>query len=166
MLEWPARSLGDLQAALDRIDGSEDPRLIIADTGFFLALANSRDRDHATATGALNDLAEPLITTWPVLTETCHLMVARLGPRAAETFMASAAKGAFEIFALTDEHLPRILELMRKYRDLPMDLADGSLVILAEHIGSGRIFSTDRRDFGAYRWKSRRPFHNLLDERR
>jgi predicted nucleic acid-binding protein len=139
--------------------------LIIADTGFFLALANSRDEHHAAATGALAELAEPLITTWPVLTETCHLMVARLGPRAVETFIAGAAEGAFEIFALTDEHLPRILELMRKYRDLPMDLADGSLVILAEHIGSGRIFSTDRRDFGAYRWKSRRPFDNLLERR-
>jgi uncharacterized protein len=140
--------------------------LILADTGFFLAVANSRDQDHVAATAALADLREPLVTTWPVLTETCHLMVARLGSRAAETLIASAVRGAFEVFALTGEHLPRILELLRKYRDLPMDLADASLVILAEHIGTGRILSTDRRDFGAYRWKSRRPFRNLLDDRR
>jgi predicted nucleic acid-binding protein len=138
--------------------------VIIADTGFFLALANSRDEHHPAAKRALTDLTEPLITTWPVLTETCHLMVARLGPNAAETFVASAAKGAFEVFALAGEHLPRVLELMQKYRDLPMDLADASLVILAEHLGSGRILSTDRRDFHAYRWKSRRPFQNLMDD--
>jgi predicted nucleic acid-binding protein len=51
---------------------------------------------------------------------------------------------------------------MERYRNLPMDLADASLVVLAEHLGSGRIFSTDRRDFGSYRWKNRKPFQNLL----
>ncbi len=43
-----------------------------------------------------------------------------------------------------------------------MDLADASLVILAEETGTGDILSTDVRDFGAYRWKNRKPFHNLL----
>jgi predicted nucleic acid-binding protein len=136
--------------------------LIIADTGFFLALANTRDQHHAVATQALANLVEPLVTTWPVMTETCHLMATRMNPRAAETFVASAARGAFEIFSLDPAHLSRIVELMGKYRDLPMDLADASLVILAEQIGTGRILSTDRRDFGTYRWKNRRPFHNLM----
>jgi predicted nucleic acid-binding protein len=43
-----------------------------------------------------------------------------------------------------------------------MDLADASLVILAEHLGHGRILSTDQRDFGIYRWKNTHPFQNLL----
>jgi predicted nucleic acid-binding protein len=51
---------------------------------------------------------------------------------------------------------------MKKYADLPMDLADASLVILAEELGHGRILSTDRRDFNAYRWKNHKPFQNLL----
>ena len=136
--------------------------MIIADTGFFLALANARDEHHEAAKRALAAVLEPLVTTWPVMTETCHLVANRLSAQAAETFMASAARGAFEIFDLQAAHLPRVVELMRKYRQLPMDLADASLVILAEHLGSGRILSTDRRDFGAYRWKNRRPFQNLL----
>jgi len=53
---------------------------------------------------------------------------------------------------------------MRKYADLPMDLADASLVILAEHLGHGRILTTDTRDFDAYRWKERKPFENLLGD--
>jgi predicted nucleic acid-binding protein len=52
--------------------------------------------------------------------------------------------------------------MMRKYARLPMDLADASLVLLAEHLGHGRILSTNERDFGVYRWKGRKPFHNLL----
>ena len=51
---------------------------------------------------------------------------------------------------------------MSRYRDLPMDLADASLVILAEDLSEGRILSTDQRDFDGYRWKNRRPFTNLL----
>jgi predicted nucleic acid-binding protein len=136
--------------------------VIIADTGFFLALANARDEHHAVARRVLDELTEPLVTTWPVMTETCHLVANRLNAQAAETFVTSAAHGAFEIFELTAAHLPRVVELMRRYQQLPMDLADASLVILAEHLGSGRILSTDRRDFGAYRWKERRPFKNLL----
>jgi len=44
-----------------------------------------------------------------------------------------------------------------------MDLANGSLVVLAEGIGHGRIVSTDQRDFNSYRWKNREPFRNLLN---
>lgn len=46
--------------------------------------------------------------------------------------------------------------------DVPMDLAYASLVILAENLGSGRILSTDTRDFRTYRWKHRKPFQNLM----
>ena len=70
----------------------------------------------------------------------------------------------FELFALDASYLPRIRQLMYQYADLPMDLADASLVILAEHLGHGRIVSTDRRDFHTYRWKNHHPFHNLLDD--
>lgn len=136
--------------------------MIIADTGFFLALANGDDTHHAAAAAALRRLREPLITTWPVMTETCHLLLARLGTAAEIAFLRSARAGAFELFPLAAEHLERIETLMGKYRDLPMDLADASLVLLAESLESGRILSTDRRDFRTYRWKNRRPFSNLL----
>ena len=51
---------------------------------------------------------------------------------------------------------------MGKYAELPMDLADASLVVAATHLGEGRILSTDERDFNAYRWKDTEPFKNLL----
>lgn len=136
--------------------------MVIADTGFFVALANVRDHWHVPAREALVRLKQPLITTWPVLTETCHLLLSRLGIDAQERFVASLAAGAVRTFDLSAAHLPRIDGLMRKYRTLPMDLADASLVVLAEELGHGDILSTDARDFGAYRWKNRKPFKNLL----
>lgn len=137
--------------------------MIIADTGFFLALANKRDRHHARAKQALAGVKEPLVTTWPVVTETCHLLATRLGANSLFAFVDSATRGAFEIVEITPQQLPAMLALMRRYRTLPMDLADASLVVLAEELGSGRILATDRRDFGKYRWKERKPFQNLLE---
>lgn len=139
--------------------------MIIADTGFFLAVANRRDDDHEVALAALRGLREGLITTWPVVTETCHLLSTRLGANALLTFVASARAGAFSLFELQSSHWARIEALMRRYADLPMDLADASLVLLAEERRDGRILSTDRRDFRTYRWKTRKPFKNLLDLR-
>ncbi len=52
--------------------------------------------------------------------------------------------------------------LMKKYEGLPMDLADASLVLLAEELERGNILSTDRRNFNTYRWKNHKPFMNLL----
>jgi len=136
--------------------------MIIADTGFWLALASRTDRHHQAALRAMSGLREGLVTTWPVLTETGHLLLNRLGVTAQLAFLRGIRNGACSLFQVGDEHLPRIEELMAHYADLPMDLADASLVVLAEELGSGRIFSTDERDFHTYRWKSRRPFRNLL----
>jgi len=135
---------------------------VIADTGFWLALANRNDRYHALATERLKELREPLVTTWPVVTETCYLLLSRLGTDKQRAFMDSYSAGAFEVFDLRREHGPRISALMETYADLPMDLADASLVLLAEELGDGRILSTDGRDFRTYRWKRHEPFENLL----
>ena len=69
--------------------------------------------------------------------------------------------GGAVLVPATVPSLRRVRELLEEYADLPMDYADATLVVLAEEIGTGRILSTDRRDFGAYRWKNRRPFHNI-----
>lgn len=137
--------------------------MIIADTGFFVALANRADKDHAVAKQALSTLTEGLVTTWPVITETTHLLANRLGTASLLAFVASARAGSFVIFDLVAGHLPRVEALMKQYAALPMDLADASLVVLAEAQNDGRILSTDRRDFRTYRWKQRKPFKNLLD---
>jgi predicted nucleic acid-binding protein len=136
--------------------------MIIVDTGFWLALADQKDTFHERAKQALKKYDEPLITTWCVMTETCHLLLRRKGVNTQVKFIQSFDAGLFTVFALEEGSAARIAELMAKYADLPMDLTDASLVILAEHLDHGRIFSVDQRDFNAYRWKQRSPFQNLL----
>ena len=135
--------------------------MVLADTGYWLALANARDRWHQAAVSVTRQLDEHLVVTWPVVTETCHLLLSRLGVQAELRFIEQVSTNV-EIHELGQEHLGAIRVLMEKYADLPMDLADASLVIAATELGEGRILSTDQRDFNAYRWKDVEPFHNLL----
>ena len=66
-------------------------------------------------------------------------------------------------FRLLD-HAKEIGDLMRKYRNIPMDLADACLVLLAEQHPQATLITTDR-DFLLYRTRGRRqirllaPFH-------
>jgi uncharacterized protein len=136
--------------------------MVMVDTGFWLALANKKDEHHEKAKSTMANINSPLITTWPVMTETCYLLLMRLGPQAPVAFIKSYGAGAFKAFDLSEKHAARIHELMEKYANLPMDLADASLVILAEHLGQGRILSSDVRDFSTYRWSNNKPFENLF----
>ncbi len=136
--------------------------MVIVDTGFWLALANRNDPHHTQAIKVLANLKEPLITTWAVVTETCYLLLTTMGNQAQVNFINNLSTGVFTVFDLQPHHGRRICELMEQYADLPMDFADGSLVVLAEHLGHGRILSVDRRDFNTYRWKNTHPFENLM----
>lgn len=138
--------------------------MIIADTGFWLALSDEKDSYHQAANIAFQTYDEPLITTWPVITETCYLLLDRKGVMAQVKFIRNYYQDLFSVFELNPEHGESIAQLMQKYANLPMDLADVSLVILAEYLGHGRIFSVDQRDFNTYRWKNTKPFQNLLLE--
>lgn len=136
--------------------------MIIADTGFFFALSTESDRYHEASVLALEATNEPLITTYPVITETCYLLLTTGGNQAQCRFLKGLSAGAVELFHLQTNHVSRIITLLETYADLPMDLADASLVVLAEHLGHGRILTSDRRDFNVYRWQSNQPFENLL----
>ncbi len=138
--------------------------MIIADAGFFYALIDRRDAWHSRAVSALDTQAEGWITTWPVLTEATHLLTRWIGTDAAQALLREVADGAIVVWSWPLAHTERMVQLMARYASLPMDLADASLVLLAEELGHGRILTTDARDFGAYRFKSQQPFQNLLLE--
>lgn len=136
--------------------------MIMTDSGFWVALVNPNDTHHHNVIQTLIKINEPLITTYPVITEVCHLLLKRSGKKSMLSFIESYQQNAFHIFQIEPSHKQKLFILMQQYVDLPMDFADASLVLLAEHLGHGRILSTDQRDFNAYRWKQTKPFENLL----
>ena len=135
--------------------------MILTDTGYWLALANPKDNFHKHAIAVTRTIESELLITWPVITETCHLLSRRVGQTAPVKFLQQVEQFT-TIFELNITHLPRMEVLMGKYKNLPMDMADASLVIAAEDLQAGDILSTDRRDFQVYRWKNHKPFKNLL----
>lgn len=136
--------------------------MIIVDTGFLYALLDRRDAWHERAVAAAPTVEEGWVTTWPVLTEATHLIGRRLGSRFAASLMDEVADGGLVAWDIPPDQARRIPAMMHRYQSLPMDLADASLVLIADHLGHGRILTTDERDFGTYRWKNRQPFNNLL----
>lgn len=136
--------------------------MIIADTGYWLALSNRNDKYHKVAIKITENLEEPLITTLPVITEVCHFLAKLQGSKSVSAYLLSYADCIYNLHELSASDFYRASELIRKYKDLPMDFADASLVILAEYLGHGRILSTDVRDFKALRWKNTKPFKNIL----
>ncbi len=136
--------------------------MILVDTGAWLALADRGDAYHARCREFFRLNREPLMTTYPVLVECVHLMFKRIGVAKSLAWMETLGTQGVGIFVMTVDHVPRLTALMHQYADLPMDLADASLVLVAEEFGEGRIVTTDERDFHTYRWKNQHPFSNLL----
>jgi len=123
--------------------------MILVDAGPLIALIHEDDNEHERCRDAFATMDEPLGTVWPVLAEAMHLL--SFSWRAQEALWDMMETGAVEILAIGIEDVPRMKELMRKYRDLPMDLADAALVRVAERERLRQIFTLDRRDFQIYK---------------
>ncbi len=123
--------------------------MILVDAGPLVALLHRDDRNHDLCVRTLRSLREPLGTAWPVVTEAMYLL--GFSWQAQDALWEMIDSGALGLLSLDSGDIPRMRELMRKYRDLPMDVADAALVRIAEREGIRRIFTIDRRDFAVYR---------------
>lgn len=111
-------------------------RSLLLDTGALVALLDRSEKNHQRCRSFFKAFQGKLLTTEPVLTETVYL----LGPSVAaqrigiEFFL----KGGAALVPQSLDSLSQALRLMEKYRDIPMDLADATLVVLAEQAGMTR----------------------------
>lgn len=123
--------------------------MILVDTGPLVALFDPQDAQHERCVAALKAIHEPIQTTVPVLTETFHM----LGPDStgSDRLRDFIAQDGLSIWFLDRAALTRAFELMERYADHPMDLADASLIVAAESLATRRVFTIDRKDFKTYR---------------
>lgn len=123
--------------------------MILLDAGPLVAVLHRDDRNHEHCVGALRSLREPVGTTWPVISEVMHLFC--LSWEAQDALWDLIATGSLHLIPIDTTDVPRMRQLMQKYKDLPMDVADASLVRVAERDGIRRLFTIDRREFALYR---------------
>ena len=132
---------------------------LLLDTGAFVALADRSERRHADCVAVLESWSGRIVTTEAVLTETLHLV----GPRwqAQKVCLEFLLRGAFLMAPASQASLKRVSVLMEKYRNVPMDYADATLVALGEELGTDLVFTLDQRGFSAYRLNQRGSFQLL-----
>jgi hypothetical protein len=123
----------------------------LTDAGPLIALVNRNDPNHGRCVAALSRLPSgPMLTTWPAFTEAMHLLLSAGGFPAQQELWRMIVDGRVILRDLSPQEIARSAELMDKYRDQPMDLADASLVAVAESLSLHDIFTLDK-DFHVYR---------------
>lgn len=131
--------------------------MTLTDAGPLVAVIDADETDHRVCRRQLDLLSLPLVTTWPAFTEAMYLLSRAAGSRGADALWRLVLSGRLELVELARSAIERSAELMTKYQDRPMDLADATLVALAEERGLRRIFTLDR-DFNVYRINGKHAF--------
>jgi uncharacterized protein len=123
--------------------------VILVDAGPLVAFVDRGDRHHRACVKVWRELRESLGTVWPALTEVMYLLADL--PRGQEAVWDLIERGAVRILPLESSDVPRIRELMKKYSDRQMDMADAALLRVAERDRLRSVFTVDRADFSVYR---------------
>jgi predicted nucleic acid-binding protein len=122
----------------------------------FVALLDKSENNHDRCVASFKSFKGALLTTEPVLTEAIYLV----GPsiKSQKTCIEFILKGGVTLVPQSTESLSRVSVLMEKYKDIPMDFADATIVVLAEETGIDEVLTLDTRGFSAYRIHGRKSF--------
>jgi predicted nucleic acid-binding protein len=131
---------------------------VLLDTGFIVALLDRSESFHQACARTVRELEVPLITCEAVITESCYLLRNLSG--APEAVIENVAAGIFQIPFQLSQETAGVKQVLRKYRDRKIDLADACLIRLADQFGTADILTLDQ-DFAIYRWGKNKPFRML-----
>ena len=134
---------------------------VLLDTGVIVALLDRSERLHRACAGAVRELKAPLITCEAVIAESCYLLRNLSG--ASEAVIENVAAGIFQIPFQLSRESSGVKQVLRKYRDRKIDLADACLIRLADEFGTADILTLDE-DFLIYRWGKNKPFRKLPNQ--
>jgi predicted nucleic acid-binding protein len=134
--------------------------LTLTDAGPLIAIIDAGERAHERCLEALNHIALPLVTTWPAFAEAMYLVGRAGGIVGQRALWQLVESGRLVLADLSQSAIQRSARLMDQYADLPMALADATLVAYAEEHGQRTIFTLDA-DFQVYRLRGRQTFKVL-----
>ena len=120
---------------------------LIADSGSLYALYDARDKHHRAVREAVGKETGPIILPMAILAEIDYLLRLKLGLAAEIRLLEGIAKGSYTLEAFTLQDAARCRDLLEKYRDLDLGLADASVIATAERLEVYRILTVDERDF-------------------
>ena len=134
---------------------------VLLDTGVIVALLDRSERLHRACAGVIRELKVPLITCEAVIAESCYVLRNLSG--ASEVVVENVTAGIFQIPFQLSRESSGVKQVLRKYRDRKIDLADACLIRLADEFGTADILTLDE-DFLIYRWGKNKPFRMLPNQ--
>jgi predicted nucleic acid-binding protein len=134
---------------------------VLIDTGWIVALLDRSEASHCGCVTAIADIRDQLVTCEAVIAEACCLV--RDLPGAADAIIQNVERGVFQVPFRLCAAAPEIRKLLKKYSDVPMDLADACLVALAGLLNTPRVLTLDS-DFEIYRWGRNHAFEIIGPE--
>ena len=120
---------------------------LIVDAGALYAQADADEPQHAPIAKALREEGGTLVTSQLVVAEADYLILRRLGVDVELAFLDDLASGTYVVDALTAVELGIARDIVARYRDLELGLADASLVVLANRWQTRRLLTLDERAF-------------------
>jgi predicted nucleic acid-binding protein len=126
--------------------GELEAGLVTFDTSALVAISNRRDANHARTTAALDADRGPYIVPVAILAEAAYFIERELGQGVLVAFIDDLIDGRF-VLDCGESDLSRARNLVSRYGDLPLGLADAMVIACAERHG-GKVMTLDLRHFG------------------
>ena len=124
---------------------------MIVDTSALLAYFDRLEPDHEAVAEVLERSTEPLVVSPYVIAETDYLVATRHGVDAELGALAELAGGAWDLPTFEAADLVVARELIERYADQSIGVADASIVVLAARYRTKTILTLDRRHFEVVR---------------
>ncbi len=135
--------------------------MIVLDTSGLLAALDSSQRQHTEASAALRAAGGPYLLSPFVLAELDYLLSTRVSAAAAAALLQQVASSAYQLEPMGTSDIAAAADVIERYKDLDLGLADASLVVLAARHGTRDLLTLDERHFRAVRAGDGRPFRIL-----
>ena len=124
---------------------------LVIDAGPLVALADEREPRRQTILDLLRAAPGALFIPAPVTAEIDYLLGQRFGARAQRAFLEDLRARRFETPGLDAREYEAAVELDHRYADLNLGLADLSVVVVAQRVGTRQLLTFDERHFRVVR---------------
>lgn len=138
--------------------------MILVDTSAVLQLASTTASRHAEVVRVVGELGGPFVLSPFVLAELDYMLGTRHGQDAQLALLGEVSDGAYELAEFTRADVVAAAEVVRRYADLRIGLADASIIVLAEKGQTVDVLTFDARHFRAILGPAGRPFRLLPDD--
>jgi predicted nucleic acid-binding protein len=132
--------------------------LILLDAGGLVAVLNERDPNHRAAAAALDRESPPFVLSPFALAELDYMITRRVGVNVEIELLRDVATGAYDLAPFEATDVEKALEVVERYREHDVGLADASIVVLAGRYGTNRVLTLDERHFRTLRTPAGEPF--------